>query len=90
MTLNIKRHLDGVNTLAAPAVGHWGAFPLDLQQFIFAVHFRAVQILTAAFARLPLQIYLYSASAASVCSVAATRTLFFVFVSLYMIQIIFM
>jgi len=40
--------------------------PLELQQFIFSVHFRAAQSLTAAFVRLSLEIYLYSASAAAV------------------------
>ena len=34
--------------------------------YFFKVHFRAAQRLTAAFVRLPLQIYLYSASAAAV------------------------
>jgi len=26
MTMNIEHDLDGVNTLASPAMGHWGAF----------------------------------------------------------------
>jgi len=37
---------DRTRTLASPAMGHWGTYPLDLQQFnFFSVHFDLYKVL---------------------------------------------
>ena len=61
----------GHRDTAPTKFGDWrrqlgGACPTDFQKFIFWVHSRATQSLTAAFMRLPLQICLYSTSVNSV------------------------
>jgi len=70
-----------LHALASPAMMHWGTCPSISNNF--SVHFRAAQSLTAAFVQLPLQIYLYSASAAVVVQSRRELWSVYYFVLLY-------